>query len=152
MRHKFEIEEEIERVDYHTSVHDDYASAWEYDEARKNRAYQSCLKCFLNKSKEEMLKEKERIENEVIKPNDKFIKDWYKGSRKVFTDEYQVEHAEIDNKGYKYAINYVFQESTIIKELGDDNARILKQIDTLKSKYEENCKKIREVQKWIEEN
>ena len=149
MRHRFEIEDEIERVDYYTSVHDDYASAWEYDEARRNRAYQSCLKCFLNKSKEEMLKEKERIENEVIKPNDKFIKDWYKGSRKVFTDEYQVDNAEIDNKGYKYTINYVFQDSTIIKELGDDNARILKQIDTLKNKYEENCNKIREVQEWI---
>jgi hypothetical protein len=149
MRHRFEIEDEIERVDYYTSVHDEYASAWEYTEARRNRAYQSCLKCFLNKSKEEMLKEKERIENEVIKPNDKFIKDWYNGSRKVFTDEYQVDNAETDNKGYKYAINYVFQESTIIKELGDDNARILKQIDTLKNNYVENCNKIREVQDWI---
>ena len=46
MRHKFEIEEEIKRVNPYTYV-DDYASAWEYDEARKNRAYQSCLKCFL---------------------------------------------------------------------------------------------------------
>ena len=152
MRHKYEIENEIERVEPYTYVHDDYASVWEYDEARRNRAYQSCLKCFLNKSKEEMLKEKERIENEVIKPNDKLIRDWYNGSRKVFTDEYQVEHAETDNKGYQYAINYVFQESTIIQELGDDNARILKQIDTLKSKYEENCNKIREVQEWLKED
>lgn len=150
MRHLFEIEEEIKRVNPYTYV-DDYASAWEYDEARKNRAYQSCLKCFLNKTKEEMLKEKKRIEKDVIKYNDKIIKDWYKGSRKVFTDEYQVEHAELDNKGFKYAINYVFQDSTIIKELGDDNARILKQIDTLKNKYEENCNKIREVQKWLKD-
>lgn len=149
MRHRLEIEDEIERVEPYTSVTDDYASAWEYTEARRNRAYQSCLSCFLGKNKEEMLKEKERIENEVIKLNDKLIKDWYNGSRKVFTDEYQVDNAETDNKGFEYALNYVFQESTIIKELGDDNAHILKQIDKLKSKYEENCKKIREVQEWL---
>ena len=58
MRHRFEIEDEIERVEPHTYVHDDYASSWEYTEARRNRAYQSCLRCFLGKSKEEMLKEK----------------------------------------------------------------------------------------------
>lgn len=152
MKHRFEIEDEIERVEPYTRVTDDYASSWEYDEARGNRAYQSCLRCFLNKSKEEMLNEKKRIEKDVIKYNDKIIKDWYKGSRKIFTDEYQVERAETDNRGFKRALNYVFSDSTLIQELGNDNSRILKQIDKLKEQYETNCNKIREVQEWLKNN
>lgn len=152
MRHRFEIEDEIERVEPYTRVTDDYASSWEYDEARGNKAYQSCLRCFLNKSKEEMLNEKKRIEKDVIKYNDKIIKDWYKGSRKIFTDEYQVERAETDNRGFKRALNYIFSESTLVKELTEENNRILEQIKKLQEKYEINCSKIEETKKWLSSN
>ena len=152
MRHRFEIEDEIKRVEPYTSVTDDYASAWEYVEARNNRSYQNTLEAFLKcKNKEEFESEKGRLE-EVFERYNGYVKDFYKGNREVFTDTYQAEQCEEELIGARRALNYIFQESTIIKELGDENARILKQIDRLKGKYEENCNKIRKVQKWMEEN
>ena len=152
MRHKFEIEEEIERVEPYTHVTDDYASAWEYVEARKNRSYQTTLRQFLEcKSKEEYIKERDRIQN-IIDLNLMAVKGFYKGSREFFTDHYQVDNCEDDMTGAQRGLNFVFSDSTLIKDLGNDNSRILKQIDQLKDKYENNCNKIREVQEWLKNN
>ena len=152
MKHRFEIEDEIERVEPYTRVTDDYASYWEYVEARKNRSYQTTLKQFLEcRSNEEYAKERDRIQN-IIDLNIMTVKEFYEGSREFFTDDYQAENCEDDMAGAQRAINYVFSDSTLIKDLGNDNSRILKQIDQLKDKYENNCNKIREVQEWLKNN
>lgn len=153
MKHPYEVQEEIERIENSGYLHidewDNHAS--DYDRVRKYGMYRDCLKAYIINIEDYnswLTRIKKTVQN-----IEKQITEYKSGkNKKHFSDEYYCERAELEVDGCNMALDFVTAESTMVTKLQNRNKKIKKQIRELMQKEQDNHNKIKEIKEWEKHN
>lgn len=153
MKHRIEIENEIDRVYYSGAMDlDDYSSVWEYEQRRMYVYYTDLLKQFLEIESTESQYMELVAKFKVSQYNIQDIVDKEKSKPYGECDKDTLEGAETLLSAYDMALKFVLGKSTLLQTLDKEIKSINKKIKDLEKQRVQKNKLIREVKKWLNTN